>query len=399
MANEQRYDAVVVGAGPAGSAAARGIARGGFRVLVLEEHAQIGVPLHCSGLVTPRTLVEAGVGEGMIVNAIVGAHVCVPSGRTLTIGNGKTRAYVIDRVGLDRALADSAQQAGAALMRGARLLDARREHGGVTLSIRRNDALHTLRTRLLIGADGVHSRVAKALGLSGPSERVFGLGAEGVLPGSDRDHVQVFVGNDIAPGWFAWTIPLGDGRVRLGVGSSGPLRPAAAMRRFLSVYAQRLGGWEQRRLTGGVIPIWSRRATVGDNVMLVGDAAGQVKPTSGGGIFSGLAGARLAAETACDALAKDDLSERALRAYAKAWEKAFGREFRRGEDLRRLYKTLTDEDFERMLRIFSARPVVALFNRYGDIDYPGGVFRRLFSATPALWALARGPLRYGRLWR
>lgn len=393
------YDAIVVGAGPAGSATARHIAGGGYRVLLLEEHMRIGAPLHCSGLVTPRTLEEAGVGQGLVANRIIGAHIYAPSGRSLTLGDGATQAYVIDRVGLDQALAERAQNAGVDLVTGARLLHAERQDGAVTLTVRRNDALLTLRTRLLVGADGASSRVARSMGLGGPAERVRGLGAEGVLPGADRERVQVFVGNAVAPGWFAWTIPLGDGRVRLGVGTSGKLKPVEAMRRFFDTYSRLLGGWQQQRLTGGVIPIWSRRAMVGDRVMLVGDAAGQVKPTSGGGIYLSLVGGRMAAEAAREALSKDDLSERSLRAYPKAWDKAFGREFRRGEDLRRVYKTMTDEDFDRLLRIFGSKPLLSIINRHGDIDYPGGMFRRMAGAAPVLWAFVRGPLRYGPLWR
>jgi len=396
---QKEYDAIVVGAGPAGSAAARGIAQGGYRVLLLEEHHQIGVPLHCSGLVTQRTLDEAGVGQSLVVNSILGAHIYAPSGRRLILGDDNPRAFVIDRVGLDVALANQAQTAGTELMTGARLLHAERQGSSVALTVRRNDAMLTLHTRLLVGADGVHSRVARAMGMGGPSERVMGLGAEGILPGADRERVQVFVGNNVAPGWFAWTIPLGDGRVRLGVGTSGPVKPVAAMRRFFDTYAQQLGGWQQKRLTGGVIPIWSKRAVVQDNVMLVGDAAGQVKPTSGGGIYLSLASARMAAETAREALAKDDVSERALRAYPKAWDKEFGREFRRGEDLRRVYKTMTDEDFDRLLRIFGSKPLLSIINRHGDIDYPGGMFRRMAGAAPVLWAFVRGPLRYDWLWR
>ncbi|MBI2172568.1 MAG: NAD(P)/FAD-dependent oxidoreductase [Chloroflexi bacterium] len=396
---EERYDAIVVGAGPAGSAAARGIAQGGFRVLLLEEHTQIGVPLHCSGLVTPRTLEEAGLDNGLVLNRVVGAHIYAPSGRRLTLGNGLPRALVIDRVGLDRALAESAQESGAELMTGGRLLDAHREKGGVALAVRRKDAVQTLRTRLLIGADGAHSRVARAMGMGGPVERVLGLGAEGLLPGADREHVQVFVGNAVAPGWFAWTIPLGNGRVRLGIGASRRVKPLAATRLFFDAYARHLGGWQQGRWTGGVIPIWSKRVTVKDNVMLVGDAAGQVKPTSGGGIYPSLVSARLASQAARVALTADDLSERSLRAYPVAWDKTFGREFRRGADLRRVYKTMTDEDFDRLLRIFGAKPLLSIINRHGDIDYPGGMFRRMAGATPALWAFVRGPLRYGWLWR
>ena len=394
-----RYDAVVVGAGPAGAAAAGGIAKRGFNVLLLEEHAEIGTPLHCSGLVTPRTLKEAGVGEELVLNKITGAHIYAPSGAQLALGDGNNRALVIDRVGLDRAMVTRAQEQGAQLVMGAKVVGVERQPGGLTVTVDRHGTTKAVHTRLVIGADGAHSRVARSMGMDGPVERVFGLGAEGTLTHVDEDNVQVFVGTSIAPGWFAWTIPLGQGRVRLGVGSSNGVKPVECLRRVFETYSSQLSGWQPTRWTGGSIPLWSKRKIVSDNVMLVGDAAGQVKPTSGGGIYPSLVGGRLAAEVAADALAADTLTENKLHPYPKAWDRVFSKEFRQGEDLRRVYKTLNDVDLDKLIRLFGKKRLLDLINRHGDIDFPGGMFNRLTKLAPFLWAFVRGPLRHMPLWR
>ena len=151
-----QYDAVVVGAGPAGSTAAAGIAQGGFRVLLREEHADIGIPLHCSGLVTPRALEEAAVGEDLVHNRVVGAHIYAPSGRRLILGDGQTRALVIDRVGLDRALVAKAQEQGAELAMEATVVAVERDAKGIAVTVDRRGTSTTVRTRLLVGADGAH---------------------------------------------------------------------------------------------------------------------------------------------------------------------------------------------------------------------------------------------------
>lgn len=395
---DNAYDAIVVGAGPAGSATAAGVARAGFRVLLLEEHGQIGIPVHCSGLVTQRALDEAGVGEEIVLNRVIGAHIFAPSGRQLTLGDGTTRAFVIDRVGLDRALVDKAQEQGADLITNAKVVTVERNGSGATVTVERNGRSFNVSARLVIGADGAHSRVARTLSMEGYVERVVGLGAEGTLQGADSEHVQVFVGKSIAPGWFAWTIPLGGDRVRLGVGTSNGVKPADCLEHLFHTHADRLAGWKPTRWTGGTIPIWSRRTIVQDAVMLVGDAAGQVKPTSGGGIYPSLVSARLAAGVACDALTRGDLSARALGAYPRAWQKVFGREFRRGEDLRRVYTSMDDRDFDRLLRIFGNKRLLKMVNKYGDIDFPGGLFQRLTRLAPVLWFFVRGPLRHAPLW-
>ncbi|MBI4201478.1 MAG: NAD(P)/FAD-dependent oxidoreductase [Chloroflexi bacterium] len=394
-----QYDAIVVGAGPAGSTTAARIALGGLRVLLLEEHAQIGIPLHCSGLVTPRTLEEAGVGQELVLNQVVGAHIFTPSGRRLALGDGRTRALVIDRVGLDRALVARAQERGVELALEAKVVGVERQQGEINVTVDRRGSPLSLRTRLLVGAVGAYSRVARLLGMEGPVERVLAVGAEGFLPGSDDMNVQVFVGRSVAPGWFAWTIPLGGGRVRLGVGSSNGIKPVECLHRLFQTFATQFAAWRPSRWTGGSIPIWSRRRIVQDNVMLVGDAAGQVKPTSGGGIYPSLVSGRLAADVARDALAHEDVSERVLGAYPRAWDEVFGREFRRGEDLRRVFTSLDDGDFDRLLRIFGSPRLLKLANRYGDIDFPGGLFNRMAKMAPLLWLFVRGPLRYAPLWR
>jgi digeranylgeranylglycerophospholipid reductase len=394
-----RYDAVVVGAGPAGAAAARGIAKRGFNVLLLEEHAEIGTPLHCSGLVTPRTLEEASVGEELVLNKVTGAHIYAPSGAQLTLGDGTTRALVIDRVGLDRVLVARAQERGAQLIMGARVVGVEREPGGLTVTVDRHGTTEIVHTRLVIGADGAHSRVARAMSMGSPVKRVSGLGAEGTLTQVDEENVQVFVGTSVAPGWFAWTIPLGQGRVRLGIGSSNGVKPLVCLRRLFETYSSQLSGWQPTSWTGGSIPLWSKRKIVSDNVMLVGDAAGQVKPTSGGGIYPGMVGGRLAADVCADALAADTLTEMALRSYPKAWDKVFSKEFRQGEDLRQVYKSLDDVDLDKLIRLFGRKRLLGLINRYGDIDFPGGMFNRLSKLAPFLWAFVRGPLRHAPLWK
>ncbi|MEE8443219.1 MAG: NAD(P)/FAD-dependent oxidoreductase, partial [Dehalococcoidia bacterium] len=292
-----------------------------------------------------------------------------------------------------------AQERGVELAMEAKVMAVVRNARGITVTVERRGTTTTVDTRLVVGADGAHSGVARVLGMDGPTERVLALSAEGILPGADEENVQILVGRSVAPGWFAWVIPLGGERVRLGVGTSNGVKPAECLHRVFETYARQLDGWQPSHWMGGTIPLWSRRKIVQDNVMLVGDAAGQVKPTSGGGIYPGLVSARLAADVARVALAGDDLTEKALQAYPRAWDKAFGKEFQRGEDLRRVYTSLDDKDFDRLLSLFGRKPLLKLINRYGDIDFPSGLFQRLTKLAPVLWFFVRGPLRHARLWK
>src|SRR2546428_721512 len=200
-------DVAVVGAGPAGSRTARNLARAGLSVRLLEEHRRVGVPSHCSGLISPRTLREAEIGEDAIIHRITGAFVHTAHGSEVALGGDKTRAVAIDRVRWDETLAEQAQVAGADLVR-ARLTGVERENSHVRLHTQTDGRDSTFTARVVVGADGAHSRVARSLGLPGPAEKVYCLGIEGRLKTPREEFVHVFVGHNLAPGWFGW-LPCG----------------------------------------------------------------------------------------------------------------------------------------------------------------------------------------------
>lgn len=388
------YDAVVVGAGPAGSATARGIAQQGFDVLLLEEHAAVGAPPHCSGLVTPRTLALAGVGDRFTINALGGARIHSAGGKRLCIGGERTRAYAIDRPALDRALAEQAQSAGAELLTGTRLTEIEHERGQVRLRLRREHRDCEITTRLLIGADGAQSRVAAAMRSEVlQQETLVGLGAEVRLRTERSDFVEVFAGNRIAPGFFGWMIPLGNGLARLGIATSNGARPVHYLKRLIEGFPQVFGGMDVLRYYGGLIPLKRLARICDERMLLAGDAAGHVKPTSGGGIYTALLGAAHCARTAVQALMRDQLGAGALAGYQAAWTREMGQELERGWDLRRAVLSLDDRQLDRLLGLLGNSALQKTIARHGDIDFPSALASRLLGRAPWLINFARLALR------
>jgi digeranylgeranylglycerophospholipid reductase len=385
-------DVAVVGAGPAGSRTARNLARAGLRVRFLEEHRRVGVPSHCSGLISPRTLRESEIGEDAIIHRITGAFVHTASGSEVALGGDKTRAVAIDRVRWDETLAEQAQDAGAELMR-ARLTNVVRENSHVRLSTRTDGRDTTFTARVVVGADGAHSRVARSLGLPGPVEKVYCLGIEGHLSTPREDFVHVFVGHDLAPGWFGWIIPTGDGGVRAGIGSGNAVKPIACYRRLTELFPRLFDGIESCRLYGGTIPLDFAAKSYSDNVLLVGDAAGQVKPFSGGGIYTGLVAARHASAAVLRAFEDHDCSATGLAPYERAWKREIGRELLRSLRIRHFGLALSDGEVERIVRALRGDGLQELTSRHGDIDYPSRVLLRLGRSLPALALLAWVTLR------
>lgn len=378
-----RWDVIVVGGGPAGCSVAEQIARYGFNVLILEENKKIGEPVQCSGLVSPRTIKLTGY-EGLILNEIKGASVHAPSGELIEFVGTRTYALAIDRGAFDRELARRAQEGGADLLVQARVTGFKRSNGGIVVEFDRGGKVFTEETNLLIGADGVNSLVARWAGLHLPVEKIKMFAAEVELENPFSEIVDIFLGHDIAPGWFGWIIPLDKKRARIGTGSHLINRPIKEnVRRLLEIYPERFKGMKIVKETGGFVPIGMMKNYT-YNVMLVGDAACQTKPISGGGLYLGLKGAGLCSEVAVDALIQENFSQEFLSRYQAQWNQKMCGEIETALRYRQGFFDLSDHEINSLIRFFNKRYWQGIILRNGDIDYPSKLAEKLSMAP--LWA-------------
>jgi len=401
------FDVLVVGAGPAGSRAARDLALAGLDVGVLEEHREVGRPCHCSGLVSSRTLDLAQVDHDLVINEIRGVVIHSADRAAVRVGGDRVHGYVIDRVELDRRLAGQATRAGAELIMPARVgrfrlvggLGTSASSGHVAVSATYDRVEVELRARLLVGADGAISKVAQQIRGSRPVGFVAGLGAHADYAANPyADHVEVFLDEHAAPGWFGWTIPLGDGTARIGTGSANGVKPHESLERLRAGFPSTFGTARIRSRSGGTIALWEPTAMVADRVMLVGDAARQVKPTSGGGIHAALHAAGLAARHAAEAFHGPSLSARALSSYEHDWHRTMGRELRRQHDLRRVFTRLDGPRLRHLLDLLDRETLRTDVASDADIDFPSRGLRRLALRNPLLAArLATWP-RFPAAW-
>lgn len=381
------YDAIVVGAGPAGSTFAEALARASFRVALLEEHDQVGVPTHCSGLVSPRALEIAGVSpEVMGLQEYRQARVWAPGGGTLWLRSDSVQAIAIERDRFDQALAQRAVDAGAELMLSTKARHFQREDGRIAVHATTSRGGRQLCAPLLVGADGANSRVARWMGAGGKHEVIPAIKADVTFTCGGTDTIEILVGSGVAPGWFGWVIPLPGRRATTGMGATHS--PRAHLPAFLDLVRRRFGDFSLDSTHSAPIPLGPARDFVGDGVLLIGAAARQTKPTTGGGVYLGIRAAQIAADVAAHALAQGRaesqhaLSHRALAPYEEAWHRLEGREVAVGHRLRSVYRRLSDRDLDWIVAAAAQPWAQRLISRLGDIDFPAQLLSALLRDLP-----------------
>ncbi len=378
---------VVIGGGPAGCTFAAKAAKGAA-VTILEEHARTGRPVQCTGLVAPRVVEMVGTKES-VLHALRGARFHFPAGTIIDFHSADTKALVVDRQIFDQRCAEIASDAGAKLLMNSRMTKTVTRPDGVEVRYLREGRSEKCMAALVIGADGYKSRVSEMVELPPPREWIRGLQVD--LDVEDRsDVLDVYIGSKVAPGFFAWRIPCGD-FIRVGVCVSQGNGPPS---QYLRSLVKRLELEDEKVLEriSGVIPIGFPLRTYADRTMLVGDAAGQAKPLSGGGLYTGMTAARIAAEVALAAMEKGDLSANRLSEYQRKWKEEIGRELERGYLIRRAYLRLSDRRLEALGRTLD-RPEVKEALSTGDVDFPSILAPQIIKAAPKLLKFAPQVLR------
>ena len=384
----ENYDVGIVGAGPIGGYIAGRIADKGFNVVVFEKNKEIGKILNCAGLVTPRVFDFLSIEkENVVQNEIKGANIHSPSDNLLSIGGDKVHALAIDRCLFDKKIIENSRGLGADILVDNNVLSAQRIGDKIELKTSKNK---DFKCDILIGADGPFSKIRDRFAFPEPLEFIRGFGAEISNIELDPEFVEIFVGNDIAPGFFAWIIPTNisgtEARVGLCINKDAPNSPKYYFNKLfeLNKSSKILENAKIKKHIGGVIPLGALKQTFQSNVMLVGDAAAQVKPTSGGGIYPGLLCATHCAEIAIEALEKKDFSINCLKRYHKLWFADIGRELNMGMKLRRIFKNMTDKQFDKYCLKFNNPELLKIISKFGDIDYPSKLFKPLIKKAPTL---------------
>jgi len=368
-----RRDVIVVGGGPAGLLAARDLAAAGLSAIVIEEHDRIGVPVHCTGVLGLDAFDELDLPRETVLHTIHAARFISADGSSLLIDHDRVRAAIVDRAAFDEALATSAAAAGAEIRTGCRVRQIDVTPDGVTVST--PDGL--LQARACVMACGANYRFNRRLGLGLP--RLFAHSAQREVPFPETDHVEVYLGRQIAAGGFGWPVPFrrgGQPYARVGVMCESRARAA------FKTLSDRIGArfdmvpeWGEPRVK--ILPLAPVERTWSERVLAVGDAAGLVKATTGGGIFFGLLSGRIAADVLTSALAENCLTSTRLREYERRWRARLWPEMRAGLAFRTMAARLNDRAIDALVELARVDGLVPLLKQTADFNWHGAAARSL----------------------
>ena len=354
------YDAIVVGSGPSGCRTAQIIADNGYKVLIIEEHSEAGVPTQCTGFVSEKI---GKIPDNIIVNKISNAKF-FSSNSHFEVKSGKPMR-LMDRHAFDKYVYGQAIESGAESKFNTRFTGCERMNEGILV----NTSKGRYETKILVGADGPNSSVAKSAGLKPPNNILF-LVQVRARGNFDSGAAELWFGSDVAPGNFAWVVPENTKIARVGL--MAKQHPTKFFEKF---FLRRMGyhlsdssGKVSDRL-GDTIRFGLIEKSVADGILLVGDAASQVKPFSAGGIVYGQIGARYAGNAVVEALERDDYSEKfLLENYEKKWKSELGKGIRRGLMFKRVFEGIQDRP---MLFSIINKTGLVKFAEFFDADFIG----------------------------
>ena len=373
-------DVLIVGGGPGGLFLAARLAGRGVRTVVCEEHARVGDPVHCTGVLSSDSFDRFDLPRKATLNQLTDVRFVSPGGIPVDYATPSPIATVIDRPAFDRALAERAAAAGAEIRSGARVVALETDAAGVRATVAGGDVV---RARLGVLACGAHYAFQQRFGFGLP--RTYLHTAQSELPAAVMPPVELHFGRDVAPGGFAWAVPVvrPDGfHVRIGVMAT---RDApGCYRRMLDRIGDRWGV-SRRELPPRlkILPLGAIERTYADRLLAIGDAAGLVKPTTGGGIHYSIVSASIAADVALEGLATDRLKAASLATYERRWRAELADEFDAQQDLRGVAAGLTDQSIDSLFELAHTDGIMPIVRATARFNEHRPLIRALFKHPPA----------------
>ncbi len=359
-------DVIIAGGGPTGCFAGEKLAEKGFSVAIFEEHPEIGLPQHCTGIVSQKFSDHFDIPHELVQKKVTSFTIISPLGEMIR-APGKVNALAINRVGFDRRCAEKARTAGAELYLASKIIDVKQKSDRVTVVYSSHDRSYTMEGKLLIVACGSMSSLPSHCGVGLPVNHfIHSIQAEGEISGIDG--AELYLGRKFAAGSFAFAVSISGSHSKLGIiGKHGITKGFNELigSPYLKDRIRKIEDRPCRRK----MPLGLARRTVNGRIIAVGDAAGQVKTTTGGGLYFGLLCSSLLCDVVKSAWTQGDFSLQKLNEYDGKWKSAIGKEIRIGLLLRRFLEIISDRDLHGICTLLQRKPFSDILEKHVDFDY------------------------------
>ena len=397
--NESEKDLVVIGGGPAGLLSAISASRNNADVTLLESKETIGLHEHCAGLLSIDGLKSLGLFDlpsDVIQNTeIKGSRIYSPSGKLLIVQKTTPTAWVVNRARFDAHLASLARDQGINIRTSSKVTQVTRQKDCLRFKLGKRSSSEILSSKLAILAEGRFPTLNEQLELPKPLRKDIVFASQFIMSGVkdiNAELVEIYQYNSLVPGFFAWIIPLNDSTAKIGLGTTTP--PAGKLLdTFMKkhpIAKKKLSSAKIEKRMSGAIPIGSNiKRTFTDNVLVVGDAAGQTKPTTGGGVIFGGVAANIAGDVVGKALKTNDFSSRFLSQYEQRWKKEFGLNLKIMKLVRNYLNSLNDDHIEKLFTKLDKPKIKEKISKFGDVDNQAKIVFRLLS-NHSLWPFIIG---------
>ncbi len=364
------YDILVVGGGPIGSYTACQLADRGFEVVLMEEDDEVGKDVICTGVISTEAFQRFSLPKESIISEIKTITFFSPSSVTIDYTSSSTLALVVDRGLFDRGILEQARKKGVDVHLGEKVRQVNSCDDFLEIETGNEDCAKKVRARVVVLATGINYQLHRSLGLGLPGGFMQGTQTEVEVEGLSE--TEIYLGKRISPGAFAWALPLGNGWARMGV-----LAESKGVSHLKGFLEERFAGrvkQENPRIFQKRIACGAVKRSVRNRILAVGEAAGQVKTTTGGGIFYGLLCSEIAINVLQEGFSKGDLSEKQLIQYDRLWKSKLGKELRMGIWMRRVMKKLSDKQIDKIFEFVRDKVSVReMLERRIKFDYHTGV--------------------------